>query len=346
MASYKSSAKKTGISYEQIVRDVRAGKVAPVYYLMGAESYYIDHVSDFIVQTLLKPEERDFNLITLFGAETDIDKVIVAAKAFPMGAPYTVVLVKEAQNLKHIERLDFYLQQPQPTSVIIFCHMNGTLDGRLRVTQNIDKTGVLFESKKMAESQLPTFIVNYLNRHKLSISGDAAAMIAEYVGADLNRLSGELDKLIIALPQGETLITETMVRTHVGVSKDFNIFELQDALAEKNVQRANQIANYLDRNPKANPIQKTLPVLFRFFSNLMMAYYAPEKSDRGIAQWVGVTEWQARRSLVPAMRCYSGVKVMQIIAKIRQTDARSKGVGNSDIPPGELMRELIFFILH
>lgn len=346
MASYKNSAKRAGISYEQIVRDVRAGKVAPVYYLMGAENYYIDRVADFIVQTLLKPEERDFNLVTLFGAETDIDQVIMAAKAFPMGAPYTVVLVKEAQNLKRIERLDFYLQQPQTTSVIIFCHMNGTLDGRLKVTQAIDKAGVLFESKKMAETQLPAFIRDYLGRHRLTINGDAASMMAEYVGADLNRLSGELDKLMISLPQGETVITESMVRTHVGMSKDFNIFELQDALAEKDVQRANQIANYFNKNHKANPIQKTLPVLFRFFSNLMMAYYSPEKSDRGIAQWVGVTEWQARRSLIPAMKRFSGVKVMQIIGKIRQTDARSKGVGNSDIPAGELMRELIFFILH
>ena len=344
--AYPSKPKTAGPTHEQIIRDVRAGKIAPIYYLMGAESYYIDRLADFLVSSLLKPEERDFNLVTLFGADTTIDEVILAAKAFPMGAAYTVVIVKEAQNLEHIERLEFYCKQPQPTSVLILCHKNGTLDRRQKVASAIEKVGVLYESKKLGDGQLPTFIRNYVTRQHKTISNDAAAMMGEFVGADLNRLASELDKLLLSLPEGETQISETLVRAHVGVTKEFGIFELQDALAEKNVQRANQIADFFDKNPKVYPIQKFLPVLFKFFSNLMMAYYAPDKSERGVAQWVGVSDWQARRSLIPAMQRYTGVKVMKIIEAIRRTDARSKGVGNSDISLGELMRELLFFILH
>lgn len=341
-----SSSKGAGITHEAIIRNVRAGEIAPVYYLMGAESYYIDRIANFLVESLLKPEERDFNLTTCFGADVTIDQVLMAAKAFPMGASYTVVWVKEAQNLAHIERLEFYLKQPQPSSVIIFCHKNGTLDRRMKIASAIEKAGVLYESKKLTDAQLPAFIREYVKRKKLTIGNDAAAMMAEFVGADLNRLAGELDKLAISLPAGESIISETLVKAHVGMSKDFSIFELQDALAEKNVLRANQIVNYFDRNPKANPIQKTLPVLFRFYSHLMMAYYSPDKSDRGIAEWLGVTEWQVRKSIAPAMKRYSGMKVMHILSEIRRADARSKGVGNSDIPSGELMRELVYFMLH
>ena len=344
--AYPNKPKTASPTHEQIIRDVRAGKIAPIYYLMGAESYYIDRLADFLVSSLLKPEERDFNLVTLFGADTTIDEVILAAKAFPMGAAYTVVIVKEAQNLEHIERLEFYCKQPQPPSVLILCHKNGTLDRRQKVASAIEKVGVLYESKKLGDGQLPTFIRNYVTRQHKTISNDAAAMMGEFVGADLNRLASELDKLLLSLPEGETQISETLVRAHVGVTKEFGIFELQDALAEKNVQRANQIADFFDKNPKVYPIQKFLPVLFKFFSNLMMAYYAPDKSERGVAQWVGVSDWQARRSLIPAMQRYTGGKVMKIIEAIRRTDARSKGVGNSDISAGELMRELLFFILH
>ena len=214
------------------------------------------------------------------------------------------------------------------------------------MTSAIEKVGVLYESKKLGDGQLPTFVRNYVARQHKTIDNAAAAMMGEFVGADLNRLASELDKLLLSLPEGQTQIDEQLVRAHVGITKEFGIFELQDALAEKNIQRANQIADFFDKNPKAYPVQKFLPVLFKFFSNLMMAYYAPDKYDRGVAQWVGVSEWQARRSLIPAMQRYSGVKVMKILEAIRRTDARSKGVGNSDISTGELMRELLFFILH
>lgn len=340
------ASRKSGVTHETIIRDVRAGNIKPVYYLMGEESYYIDRVADFILNAVLRPEERDFNLLTLFGADTNVDAVINAAKGFPMGAERQVVIVREAQNLSNIERLEFYLRQPQPSTVLIICHKNGVLDRRKKIAGIIEKTGVLFESKKLYDSQLPAFIRDYLKRKRLAVEPDAAAMLAEYVGADLNRMAGELDKLSIALPQGLTTVTADLVARNIGISKEFNIFELQDALAQKDILRVSRIANYFDKNTKANPIQKTLPALFRFYSSLMLAYYAPEKTERGIADWLGMTDWQVRRNVMPAMKNYSGVKVMKIIGEIRRTDARSKGVGNPSISSGDLMKELLFFILH
>ncbi|MDO4929979.1 MAG: DNA polymerase III subunit delta [Bacteroidales bacterium] len=345
---YASAPKKkaAGLTYETIVRDVRAGDIKPVYFLMGEEGYYIDRVSDYIIDTVLKPEEHDFNLLTFFGAETDIDTVITAAKGYPLTAERLVVVVREAQRLAKLDRLEFYLQRVQPSTVLIFCYKDGTIDCRLKVAGMIEKVGVLFDSKRLKDSQLPTFIGNYLKRRKVTVDPAAAEMMAEYVGSDLNRLASELDKLCIALPEGQKHISPELVERHVGISKDFNIFELQDALGKKDVLKVMLIANYFDKNPKANSIQKVLPMLFRYFTNVMLAYYAPEKTEHGIAAWLGQSDWQVRKNVLPAMKVYSGVKVMYILSEIRRTDARSKGVDNPDTPSGELMRELFYFILH
>ncbi len=345
-ASSASRRKAVGITYETIIRDIRAGNVSPLYFLMGEESYYIDRLSEFIVETLLPPEERDFNLLTFFGAETDIDTVINAAKGFPLGAQRLVVVVKEAQRLSRLERLEFYLKNMQPSTVLVFCYKGGCIDRRLKIAGQIEKNGVLYESKKLYDSQLPTFVVDYLKRRRIGVEPDAAAMLAEFVGSDLNRMVSELDKLCIALQDGQKVVTAALVERQVGISKDFNIFELQDALGRKDVRKVFIIANYFDENSKVNSIQKVLPFLFKFFSNVMLAFYAPEKTEHGIAAWLGQTDWQVRRNVMPAMRAYSGVKVMQILSEIRRTDARSKGVDNPSTPSGELMRELLFFILH
>lgn len=348
MVAYSSNYKKkpAGITYEQIVRDVQAGNVKPIYYLMGDESYYIDRVADFIVDSVLKPEERDFNLMTFFGADADIDVIITAARSYPMAAQHLVIVVKEAQALKHLEHLEYYLRQVQPTTVLIFCHKNGTIDRRLKVATMINKVGVLFESKKLYDNQLPTFVQNYLRRKHLAAAPGAAEMVAEFIGSDLNRIASELDKLIIALPQGEKTITVDWVQKNVGISKNYNNFELQDAIGNKDVLKVNRIVKYFDANEKANPIQATLAVLFKYFSNLMLAFYAPQRTEQGIAAWLGMTDWQVRKNVIPAMRNYSAMKVMNILSEIRRTDARSKGSEGSHTPNGELLKELIYFILH
>lgn len=346
MAGYTGTYKRkpAGITYEQIVRDVQAGNLKPIYYLMGDESYYIDRVADFIVDTVLKPEERDFNLITFFGAEADIDAVITAARSYPMAAQHLVVVVREAQNLKNLAHLESYFRKVQPSTILIFCHKNGVLDRRTKVATLINKEGVLFESKKLYENQLPAFIQNYLRRKRVAAAPGAAEMVAEFVGSDLNRLASELDKLIIALPEGQKIVTPELVEQQIGLTRDFNVFELLDAIGQKDVLKVNRIAKYFYNNPK--DIQRTLISLFNYFSNLMLAFYAPDKSPSGIAAWVGMTDWQVKKNVLPAMQSYSAMKTMNILAEIRRTDARSKGSEGSHTSGGDLMKELFFFILH
>ncbi len=346
MASPKAAATSKNQNYESIVREVQSGVFRPVYYLMGAESYYIDRIADFVVSRALRPEERDFNLIMLYGADVDAAQVINAAKGYPMGAERLVVCVKEAQHIRDIEQLTYYLQKPQPSTVLVVCHKNGTLDRRKKLAALVEKVGVLYESKKLYDSQLPAFIRDYLKRKGLAIDPKAATMMADFVGTDLNRMAGELDKLAIAVPENQKTVLPELVESLIGVSKDFNNFELQEALVVKDVLKANRIINYFDSNPKENPIQVTLSTLFKFYSNLMLAYYAPDRTEHGVAQWLGLADWQVRRNIMPAMRNYTGVKVMHIISEIRRTDARSKGVDNPGTSSGDLMKELLYFILH
>ena len=340
------AAKKEGVTYEEIVRAVQAGNFAPVYYLMGEESYYIDKVSEFIVDSALKEEERDFNLTVCYGADVTADEVVNAAKRFPMMAQRQVVWVREAQNLQGKERVSFYLEHPQPTTVLILCHKHGVLDRRKKLASDIQKAGILFESKKLYESQLPGFVSAYLRRKGVAMEQNAVMMVCESVGSDLSRLSGELDKLVLALPEGETRIGASFVERHVGISKEFNNFELVSALVAKDVLKVNRIVKYFNDNPKNFSLQLTLSVMFGFFSNLMLAYYAPKRTEEGIAEWTEQPRWQVGRNILPAMRNYTGVKVMQIIGKLRETDAKSKGVGNTMATPGDLLKELAYFILH
>lgn len=344
--TYPIKKKTPGITYEQIVRDVRAGNIKPVYFLMGEESYYIDRVAEFIVNFLLIPEEQDFSLVTLFGLDTDVDAIMTAARSYPMGAKYNVIWVKEAQNLKHLDRLELYFRQVMPTTVLIFSYKNGNIDRRMKVASLISKEGVLFESKKLYDSQLPVFVRDYLKRRRVGIEPEASEMLAAFVGSDLNRLASEMDKLIVSLPDNEKVVTTQMVRQNIGVTRNFNVFELLDALGAKDALKVFSIAKYFDSNPKENPIQMILPSLFKYFSNLMLAYYSPDKSERGLAAWLGLTEWQVRKNVMPPMKVYSGVKVMNIISEIRHTDARSKGVENPATSNGDLMKELLFFILN
>mgnify|MGYP000030127522 FL=1 len=337
-------AKET--TYEEIARDLKNRIYKPVYYLMGEESYYIDRISEYIAQTVLNENEKEFNQTILYGADTDIATIINAAKRYPMMSKYQVVIVKEAQGVKNIDELSYYLQKPLESTILVLCHKHGVLDRRKKMAAEIEKVGVLFESKKIKDAQLVGFITSYLKRKSIEIEPKASEMMAEFVGTDLSRMAGELEKLIITLPKGQKRITPEQIEQNIGISKDYNNYELRNALIIKDVFKANQIIKYFEENPKTNPLQMTLSVLFNFFSNLMLAYYAPEKSEQGIAAQLGLkSPWQSKDYLA-AMRKYSGVKVMQIIGEIRYCDAKSKGVGNSSLGDGELLRELVYKILH
>lgn len=337
---------KHEIACDDILKELRAKQYRPIYYLMGEESYYIDLISDYIAENVLSETEKEFNLTVVYGADVDVATVINAAKRYPMMSEYQVVIVKEAQAIRNLEELTYYLQKPLHSTILVICHKHGTLDRRKKLAAEIEKTGILFESKKVKDAQVPLFIAAYMKKKGIDAEPKASAMLADFIGTDLSRLTGELEKLIITMPKNQKRLTPDQVEKNIGISKDYNNFELRSALVDKDILKANRIIKYFEDNPKTNPIQMTLSLLFNFFSNLMLTYYAPDKSEQGIAAMLGLkTSWQAR-DYMSAMRRYSGIKTMQIVGEIRYADAKSKGVDNPSMTDGDILRELVFKILH
>ena len=342
------------MNYKDIMADLKAGKYAPVYYLMGEESYYIDRIADYIADNALKPEERDFNQTVLFGSDVTASTIVDAARRYPMMAERQVVIVKEAQNIRQTDALEKYMKQPLKSTVLVICHKNGKVDGRKReYVKAIQAAGVLFESPRLRDRDLPPFIEGYLSERGVAIDPKSTQLIADAIGADLSRIASELDKLIIALTShlspltSHLSVTPQLVEEQIGISKDFNGFELRDAIVNRNVFKANQIINYFDKNPKAGSIYAFLPLLFNYFQNLMIAHYCPQKhSQEAVAAWLEFKSPWAAKDYMTGMRNFTAMKTMQIISKLREMDAKSKGLDNPNTPPGELMKELIFYILH
>ena len=341
-------AETKNVTYSSIMKELQSGQYRPVYYLMGEESYYIDKICDYIAEHALQPEERDFNLTIMFGSDVNASQIADAARRYPMMADRQVVIVKEAQNLKNTEALEKYLKQPSTTTVLVICHKNGKIDGRKReYVKAIQQAGILFESQKLRERDLPAFIENFVKQKNASIDPKSTQLIAEAIGADLSRLVSELEKVLLGLPEGDRRITPQVVEDRIGVSKDFNGFELRDAIVNRNVFKANQIINYFDKNPKAGNIYSFLPMLFNYFQNLMIAFYSPNKgSQEAVANWLELKSPWVAKDYMTGMRNFTAMKTMQIISKLREIDAKSKGLDNPNTPPEELMKELIFYILH
>ena len=339
--------KKKNKSFDDIMRDIKSGIFSPIYILMGSESYYIDKIADCIAEHALSPDERDFNQDVVFGADVNVAQIVDMARGYPMMARRRLVMVKEAQNLKGLETLEKYLSNPSPTTVVVLCYKNGTIDARKKIIAKAEALGVVFESKKLRDRDLVPFIGKYLQSRGASIDPKSEQMIADSIVADLHRLTSELDKVLAALPDDNKRVTPEIVEKQIGVSKDFNAFELRDAIVNRNVYKANQISIYFDNNPKAGSLFQILPLLFNYFQNLMIAFYCPQKANQeAVAKWLDLKNPWAAKDYMTGMRNYSGLKVMQIISKIREIDAKSKGLDNPNTPPGELMKELIFFILH
>ncbi|WP_315362087.1 DNA polymerase III subunit delta [Prevotella histicola] len=338
---------KQGPTFQSIIHDLKSRKFSPIYVLMGDESYYIDQISDYIATHVLSPEERDFNQTVCFGSDVNAIQVTDMARRYPMMSEYQVIIVKEAQNIRSLDALEKYLKNPVKSTILVWCHKNGKIDARKKVVGLAQTVGVVFESQKLRDYQLPEFIQNYLKQKKVSIDPKSCQMIADHIGADLNRLTSELDKVLISLPSDNLRVTPEIVEEQIGVSKDFNAFELRNAIVQRDVFKANQIIKYFDNNPKAGSLYSFLPLLFSYFQNLMIAYYAPQKNtEQGIATALDLrSSWGAKDFLI-GLKNYSARKTMDIISKIRDTDAKSKGLDNPNTGVGDLMKELIFFILH
>ncbi|MEG1188326.1 MAG: DNA polymerase III subunit delta [Bacteroidales bacterium] len=338
-------AKKEQHTIQQILADIHKRKFAPIYFLMGEEPFFIDKITEALLEKVLTPEEKDFNLTVMYGGDTEVGTVISAARRYPMMSEYQLVILKEAQLLDQFDLLENYTKQPVSSTVFVINYKHKNFDSRKKLMKDIAQVGIIFESKKIYDNKVPEFVMNYVSGKGLSIDGKAALMMADYIGTDLNRLCSELDKLCISPDTKEKKITPAIIERNIGISKDFNNFELLKAVISRDIYKANQIQLYFSKNTKENPIMVTLSVLFNFFSNLMLAYYSPDKTEGGLMKELGLKSTYAAKDYIVAMRQYNAFKTMDIISTIREFDARSKGYGGS-YSQDELLKELLYRIMH
>ena len=329
----------------QITKDIKAGNLKPIYFLMGEEPYYIDKLTEFIEQNVLEEHERDFNQSILYGRDVTMEDVIGTAKRFPMMADRQVVVVREAQELSRtIDKLEAYAENPQPTTVLVFAYKYKTLDKRKKITKLLDKVGVVFESKKLYENQVGDWIKRVLSGQGYSIDNKAVAMLVEFLGTDLSKITNELEKLKIILPKGHTF-TPNDIEENIGFSKDFNNFELRKAIGEKNQVKAYQIIDYFAQNPKDNPLVVTTGLVFGFFSQLLQYHGLKDKSQANAAKILKVNPYFVKDYEV-AFRNYPMKKVSAIVAALRTLDVKSKGVGAASTSQHDLLKELLTTIFN
>ena len=337
---------KQEFSHDHILAELKQKKYLPVYFLMGEEPYYIDVISDFIQHNVLDDSEKEFDQTILYGKDiTDISVVINAAKRYPMMGTYQVLIVKEAQMIKDWDNLIHYLSNPLKSTILVFCYKYGTPDKRKKWFQEINKIAMVYESVKLRDYEVASWISKYCKAKNVAIDEKAVAMLSDFLGTDLSKLVNEVDKLILTKPTESHSITPELIEKNIGISKDFNVFELQVALVNKDVLKANRIARYFAENKKANPMVLTLSQLFKFFSDLMIYHYLSDKSQGAVASELRINPYFVK-DYQKAAQSFGAWKTMNIISWIRETDARYKGVDNPSTDEGELLKELVFKILH
>lgn len=329
---------------KKLVTDIKNKKLAPIYLLMGEEAYYIDKISDFIEDQVLAEEEKGFNQMVLYGRDVTIEDIVGNAKRFPMMADKQVVIVKEAQDLSRtIDKLADYAKNPQPSTVLVICYKYKNVDKRKAVYKAIKKSGVVFESKRLYDNQIPDWIRRTLSGKGYSIVPKASQMLLEFLGTDLAKINNELEKLQIILPKG-TEITPLHIEVNIGISKDYNNFELRKAIGNRDDLKAFKIINYFGENPKDNPMVVTVSLLFGFFSQLLQLHGLSDKSPRNVSSVLRVNPYFVNEYIVAA-RNFPMRKVSGIIAVIREFDLKSKGVNANAIPQKDLLKELLVKIL-
>ena len=324
----------------KIINDLKAGIIKPIYFLMGEEPYYIDKLTEYIENNILSEDEKGFNQTVIYGRDTTIEDIVSNAKRYPMMAERQVVVVREAQELSRtIDKLESYAENPQPTTVLVVAYKYKTLDKRKKLVKLIAKNGVLFESKKLYENQVGTWIQRLLQGRGYAIEPKANAMLVEFLGNDLSRISNELDKLQIILPKGHT-ITPKDIEYNIGFSKDFNVFELQNAIGSKDQLKAYKIAQYFADNPKDNPLVVTVSLVFGFFVKILKYHGLKDKDPRAAAPVLGVNSFFMKDYEI-ALRNYPMKKVSIIVASLREIDVKSKGVGANSLSNHDLLKEML-----
>jgi DNA polymerase-3 subunit delta len=333
------------VTYEEIISDLKNRIFKPVYFLAGEEPYFIDLVSDYIENKVLTEADKAFNQIIIYGDDTNIAAIIDTARRFPMMASHQVVIVKEAQSLKKIEDLAFYLEKPLLSTILVFCYKYKSIDKRTKLFKTLESSAVYFESPRLRDYQIPAWIERYLMSRGIKTDPSASAMLTEYLGTDLHKIANELEKLIITLPPGKPVITNALIEKNIGISKDYNNFELQKAIGEKNILKSNMIIRYFADNPKDNPITLTIASLFGFFSKLLTYHYLADKSKNNVAATLKVNPFFVKDYESAALK-YNAKKTVQIISLLRTFDMRSKGFGDPGTDSGDLLKELVYRILH
>jgi DNA polymerase-3 subunit delta len=349
----------------QILLDLKRKIFKPVYFLSGEEAYYIDLISDYIENNVLEEADREFNQTVVYGKDADLVSILGFAKQFPMMSEYNVVIVKEAQNLKELnksagsdeetsssknssnsaaQQFLHYIGNPQPSTILVFCFKYKTIDKRSVIAKALQKHAVFLETKKLYDNQVPEWINEYVKEKKCIINPKASFLMSEFLGNDLSKISNEIDKLMINLPPGKE-ITAELVQENVGISKDYNVFELQDALARKDVLKANAIINHFAANEKDNPAPLVLISLYGYFSKILKYHFLADKSKFAAAQALGVNPYFVDGYAKAAMN-YNSSKLKQIFSFLKECDLKSKGIENSSVTYGELLKELVFKILH
>jgi len=333
------------MDFNKILSDLKSNNYYPVYLLEGEETYFIDRISDYITDNVLTQAEKSFNQTILYGKDTDIDTVISAARRFPMMASHQVVVVREAQSLKNIEELTHYVENPLKSTLLVLNYKYKKVDKRKKLYKAVKKNGVYFEAKPLYDSQIPAWINKYLKAHNFGIEPRAVQMIADHVGNNLKRIVSELEKVTISLPPGMSITPEDVER-NIGISKEFNTFELQSAIGSKDVRKANRIVNYIADNQRTNPLPVVFGVLLSFFRKILVYHSSPDKSNSNIiARSIGVSPYFLNDYVVAA-RNYNRKKAVNAISLLREYDMRSKGARGGSTDNGDLLREMVFKLIH
>ncbi len=341
------------MTFDQIIKDLKNKVYYPVYFLQGDEPYYIDKISDYIEKNVLNESEKEFNQSVLYGKDLDVLTLISHAKRYPMMSNYQVVMVKEAQDLKNLamkeskdqkDPLLEYIQHPLASTILVFCYKYKSLDKRTKLAKVIEKNSLLFESKKLYDNKIPDWINEYVLSKGFRINPKASMLLSEYLGVYLTKITNEIDKLLLNLKAGDEISIQH-IEDNIGISKDFNIFELQAALGKKNILKANMIVNYFAANPKNNPMVLTVPQLYSYFLKVMTYHSLTDRSQNNIASALGVHPYFVR-DYESAAKAYPYQQTVQIISHLREYDLKSKGVNNGSADEGSLMKELVYKILH
>ncbi|MBN2274983.1 MAG: DNA polymerase III subunit delta [Bacteroidales bacterium] len=332
------------MKYEQIFSELKNGRYSPLYFFMGEEPYFIDRLTDYIAENVLTETEKTFNQMILYGKDTDIKNIINTARRFPMMAQHQVIIVKEAQHVKNIEELQHYIHQPLASTILVINYKYKKIDKRTRFFKLLDEKAVVFESMKIQDYKMPSWITAYLQQKKIKIEPKASSMLTDYLGNDIGKIVNELEKLLLVMPQGSGNITALQVEQNIGISKDYNTFELNNAMMAKDVLKANRIIDYFAKNPKNNPMVLTLSSLFYLFSKVLLLHSIKDKSQDNLTKALGIKPFFLREYQMAA-RNYSMNKVISIIGLLREYDLKTKGAG-SMASESELLKELTFKIIH